>query len=93
MPKNLIYKLIGYDSWGNKRDGWDVNDLWVIRHDIEIAEDASLKDVLKVMKEIGYFKKYVRLNMLDVWNDSEFMIEFTHRATGEPLCRLQLEEY
>ena len=87
----MNYKLIGYESWGNRKDGWEVNNLWTIKEDIKVSEDANDKDILKLMKDAGYFKKHVRLNMLDIWSDSEYFIEFFHRKTGEPLCRLELE--
>lgn len=83
------YRLINYfDVWGNKRDGWEVNNLCE-EGIIELPENFTDKDMIKALKEFGFFKKTVRSNQLDIWNDYH-MIEFSQRKDQQPICRLEL---
>lgn len=85
----LTYKLINYfDVWGNKKDGYEVNNL-CSEGEIVIPENATNKDLVQAIKDFGFFKKTTRTNMLYISNDFE-MIEFDERRTGKPICRLEL---
>ena len=85
-----MYRLIDYfDVWGNEKDGYQVNDLATIEYDIYISNDATQRDILNLLKGIGYFKKHVRLNMIDfsIWDDG--FIEIEQKRTGKPICRFE----
>lgn len=83
-----MYELINYfDVWGNKQDGYEVNNLCTEERDIYLGEDASDMDLLKFLKRIGFLKKHVRLNMLCI-EDLGGQIEISD-IHGMPICRFQ----
>jgi hypothetical protein len=89
----MIYRLVDYfDVWGNKRDGFEVNNLSVVEDEIYISEDSTNKEIVQFLKRIGYFKKSVRMNMVDVYNDGEF-IEFFQKKDGMPIGRLEVANW
>lgn len=83
------YELVNYfDVWGNKREGYEVNNLCK-EGQLDLPENATYKDIIQAIKAFGFFKKTVRTNMVDISNDFE-MIEIDERRTGKPVCRLEL---
>lgn len=88
-----MWKLINYfDVWGNKKDGWEVNNLCQEGEPFELSLDCTQKDVLAKIKEVGFFKPSVRMNMISfsVWD--QYMIEIEQKSTGKPICRLEYIE-
>lgn len=79
------WSLINYfDVWGNSKDGYEVNNQCTEAADIIMINYPTDRDLLKLLKSIGFFKKHVRLNMLDIRDDFEF-IEISERRTGKPI--------
>lgn len=63
----MTYTLRNYfDVWGNAKDGWEVNDSCIEFNDLHITEDATEKDILNYLKEIGFLttsdRRRVRLD-------------------------------
>lgn len=49
------YRLIDYfDVWGNKKEGFEVNNLCEVETNIFISEDATKKDIANYLNNIGY---------------------------------------
>jgi hypothetical protein len=84
--------LVNYfDVWGNKKDGWEINNLCT-EGIIELPENFDKKDIVKSLKEFGFFKNTVRLNMLDI-EDCYPYYEICHKADGyKPICRIEIRE-
>lgn len=85
-------KLVNYfDVWGNKKDGWDINNLCT-EGMIELPDNYSKHDIVKAIKEVGFFKPSVRLNMLEI-EDLYPYYEISHKANGyKPVCRIEIQE-
>jgi len=63
----MTYTLRNYfDVWGNAKDGWEVNNSCIEFNDLHITEDATEKDILNYLKEIGFLttsdRRRVRLD-------------------------------
>jgi hypothetical protein len=76
-----------FDVWGNKKDGWEVNDqrpagLIVCRW----TEDS----ILKAMKKAGLIKKTVRKNSVK-WDDSCDGIGINEKS-GKPVFFLSVKQ-
>lgn len=84
----IKYRLINYfDVCGNSKDGWDVNDQ-CHECDVEFLDIPSDKEVVQKLKEIGFFKKHVRMNMISFAPYVEiFLIE--QRRDNKPVCALE----
>ncbi len=64
----MKYQLINYfDVWGNKEDGYTVNNQCVEFDDLVIADDATEKDILRYLQSIGFLstadRRRVRVDM------------------------------
>ena len=82
------YRLINYtDVWGNKMDGYEINNQCIEFDDLIISEDASNKDILKYLHGIGFFNTD-DMRKIKVVNEGD-MIEFYGKNTY-PLARLEL---
>ena len=86
--ENTTYSIINYfDVWGNKKDGWEVNNLCKEDFTITISDNATTKEIIQALKEEGFLAKHCRENMFEVYNDIHF-IEF-FRKNGSPVFRLE----
>jgi hypothetical protein len=83
-------KLVNYfDVWGNKKEGYEVNNLCVECDDIYVS-DLENRNLLHALKIIGFLKKETRINQIEFNNSSCEMIEFYERKTQKPLGRLEV---
>jgi hypothetical protein len=80
------WSVWSYDVWGNKRDGYEVNNRSRICR-IEGPVDPSDKQALRMAKVGGLLKPSVRLKSL-VLDGDEGYITFTARRDGCPLGEL-----
>jgi hypothetical protein len=81
--------LIDYfDVWGNKSDGFHINNFAIVKSDLMIMDQFTNKDIINELKKIGYLNKRVKLNMFDIDNYGD-VIELSKKTTGEPICRIQ----
>lgn len=84
-------QLINYfDVWGNKTDGWEVNNL-CNEGEIELPETFTDKDILKSLKAVNFLKKTVRGNQLIIENLWPFY-EISQKKDFCPICRIEVEE-
>lgn len=84
--------LVNYfDVWGNKKDGWEINNLCT-EGIVELPENFERKDIVKALKDFGFLAKHVRLNMLEI-EDLYPYYEISHKAAGyKPICRIEIRE-
>ncbi len=80
------WSVWSYDVWGNKRNGYVVNDRSRI-DEIEGPDDPNAKQALRMAKDGGLLKPHVRLKSL-VLDSDEGHITFTARRDGFPLGEL-----
>ena len=85
-------KLINYfDVWGNKKDGWEVNNQ-CIEWDDGIMVEISNREILELLKITGFLKKQVRINQI-IFDDYGEFIELSQKKDYCPICRLEIEEW
>jgi hypothetical protein len=84
--------LVNYfDVWGNKKDGWEINNLCT-EGTIELPEEFTEKDIVQALKEKGFFKKHVRVNMCDIEMHLYPYIEINQAKDFKPVCRIEIHE-
>jgi len=87
-----------FDVWGNKKDGFEVNNLFRLGEGIELdtGTEVSNKELTLEMqdelKRIGYWKKSVNRRQWAIdWNCSDGDYFELYSPNGwRPLCRLEL---
>lgn len=82
------YRLVNYfDVWGNEKDGYEVNNLCVEFNDLQITDDATDKDILNYLRDIGFLNTSDRRRVRLV--DFGEMIEIEQVKGFYPLGRLE----
>jgi len=74
--------------WGNKNDGYEINN-WSYEDFEPLKGTDNDKEILKRLKEIGFFKKHVRLNMITIEDQCNGMIMIYERKTHKPICCIE----
>lgn len=64
------YTLVNYfDVWGNEKEGYEINNLCNEVEGITITDDATEKDILKYLVQIGFLttsdRRKVRIDTTD----------------------------
>ena len=82
------WKLVNYfDVWGDEEGGWQVNNLCTEFDDLNITDDATDKDILDYLKNIGFLTTSDRRRVYLA--DMGDMIEIYQRKDNYPLGRLE----
>lgn len=83
------YTLINYfDVWGNKKDGYTVNNQCIEADDINITDDATPKEICEYLKNINMLatSDMRRLEVVDYGD----LIEINEKKSGCPLFGLMM---
>ncbi len=84
------FRLINYfDVWGNARDGWEINNQCeeaILEFD---KEWPSEQEVVAKLKEIGFFKKHVRMNMVHFCREYMDIYVIEQKRDYKPVCALE----
>lgn len=87
----IYYKCsaYSYDVWGNKKDGFEVNDTFCISNELFISADVMEFDdkLIRHMKKIFNIKRNVRIGSIAVSGDDK-MITFDYSPEGYPIGHL-----
>ena len=81
------YRLIHYfDVWGNKDDGWEINNQHEVFNNLDIPHDFDYKKILTYLKEIGFLvTNDMRRLLIEEHGNS---IEVYERKNMKPICML-----
>lgn len=79
-----------FDVWGNKKDGWEVNNLCHNVYNTRYKLD-SRKSCLKFLKSIDYLKKSVREASI-YWDYMDNGYILYQAKDGMPLCTVEYGE-
>ena len=86
----MKYQVYSYDVWGNKQDGYEVNDVYPTTFEIEIDDNTTDKQIIKQLKKEGFINKYLRNKSLDVDGaDTGSYFYVDYNITSYPLCELR----
>ena len=88
------YEIISYDVWGNKKDGYEVNNAFRTGWFIELPEDASDKQIRSALYRSGYCSRGILSMKIehDGTGDelsSYYLEDNSVRAGGMPFCELR----
>ena len=80
----MRYELINYDVWGNAREGFWVNNAFHTHQYVDIPEDASDGEIIRILKDEGIIKKSARYGSIRIDGESGYNLYFTHAPTERP---------
>jgi len=52
-----VYEILSLEVYGNKKEGYEINDLYNIGFFIESEEFPKFADIVKILKKADYLKK------------------------------------
>lgn len=84
------WRLINYfDVWGNKEDGYEVNNQCTEFDDLMMDEESTDEEIIQFLQTTGFFTDSASLETVTI-EDMGDLIEFSDKETGMPLCRLEV---
>lgn len=94
--KTVDYDLITYDVWGNKRDGYSVNQSFrtgkVIKVPEWLLDQRTPKDdylFLRLLKEQGVLMPYVQVRHIEWEGENDYTLYARRVSDSMPLFELQ----
>lgn len=91
ITKWIDVNLINYfDVWGNKKDGWEVNNLCKEESmSFRLRDNFDNKELFQKLKDVGFIKKGTRFTSIEFEDLSDFGVEFRQKKDGYPLGRIE----
>jgi hypothetical protein len=78
------------DVWGNRRDGFEVNDVWPSRGQIEIPVDATHQEIMTALKRGGFVDRNIHLKSIEIDGEPEFGLSIGEARTSKPVYQLRV---
>ena len=84
-----IYKACNYDVWGNKKEGYEVNDVYLVNSEVKIKKDISDNDLKREVKKIFDLKRNIRLSSIDIEGEDIYTLYFNYNIDNYPIGELR----
>ena len=91
--KTYKFDLYTYDVWGNDKDGYEVNDIYLQEHDICIDEEIVFgrdKELIQALKRINIIHKTSKTSKWGITGDPDLSLYFDY--CGKPVFELRNTE-
>jgi hypothetical protein len=85
----MQYRVYDYDVWGNKKDGFEVNDTFQTPYKVELHHESSDRDIIKALKDVGFLAKHAKYSNFQIDGEYEYGLNITYLPTSYPLCELK----
>lgn len=89
----FYYDLYVYDVWGNPKDGFQVNDVYLNEKDIVISEDSLETDekLIQALKRLNLIDKKIQFKSLQIEGESGHTLYFNDVRKKSGYCRPAFE--
>jgi len=80
-----------YDVWGNPKDGYAINDVFVMEHEYPLEKEVweSNKALKRFIKDM-FFKPYVRFCDIKLDTSAENTVYFNYGKDEKPIGEIRL---
>jgi hypothetical protein len=85
----LTYAVHPLDVWGNKRDGFEINDIYPSRGTIEIPTDARTADIVEALKKGGFIDRNIRHQSIGIEGEIGYTLNVRYEPTSHPEYELR----
>ena len=86
----MQYQLITYDVWGNKRDGYEVNQSYTSDTIIDLEPTDYYDDtIIKKLKEVGLLSKHAKNSKYDIDGEFDYTLYVNYTPVMYPVCELR----
>lgn len=76
----IEYKVLSLDVWGNKKDGFDVNQWYGTGLTFKPCQTKNNKSILRVARSLGLLKAYTQYTV----DDDGYNFVIIHKASQTP---------
>lgn len=83
-----IYNAYYYEMLGNKKNGFEVNNVYLKERDIHIEVDISDNDLKRLIKKVFELKKGIHLNSIEIEGEDIYTLYFTYLPDYIPIGEL-----
>jgi len=88
--KVFRYEIRRYDVWGNEKEGFRINDVFLTDHEIALNEEVAVNEIIRLVKRTGLIKRNLHLRLFRVEGKlGDQSVVISHDRYG-PLCELWL---
>lgn len=85
------WKIVSLDVWGNRKDGYEINNATYSGKEIELPAEPTDAQVRLALIHAGYLKKSMRLDRLEFDGD-DALIQVSRKSDGYPIVQIRMEE-
>jgi len=85
------WKIVSLDVWGNRKDGYEINNATYSGKEIELPAEPTDAQVRLALVHAGYIKKSARLDRLEFDGD-DALIQVSRKSDGLPLVQIRMED-
>jgi hypothetical protein len=85
----LTYRVHPLDVWGNAKDGFQVNDVYPSRGEVQFPEDASHEEIVAALKKAGFIDRNIRHKSIRIDGEQGDTLYVEHESTGRPEYELR----
>ena len=86
----IKYKCYDYDVWGNRKDGFEVNNIFETCETYELNHNWNDRGILQSLKRQGCIKRNIRISDVEIDGEMEYTLYFSYR--GRPEFELRREK-
>lgn len=83
------YNVHPLDVWGNKREGFEVNDVYPSRGSITIPVDATDDEIIAALKKEGFIDCNIRASSIGIDGELEYTLYVEYKPTAHPEYELR----
>lgn len=76
--KHYKYDVFDYEVWGNAKEGFTVNDVFLFATDIDLPESVVMNDkkLIKKLKQLGIIDKRIHTKSIDIVGEPDASLYF-----------------
>ena len=90
--KVVTYDVHGLDVWGNAREGFEVNDVYPSRGQVEIPEDASHEEIVRALKAEGFIDRNIHMSSVEIDGEPGYTLYIGEARTNKPVYELRVAD-
>jgi hypothetical protein len=88
--KTQNFQIYDYDIWGNKKDGFEVNDVYCTPLIVELKEEYTDNTIIRKLKEVGFIKNTAKNCNFEIEGDFDHTLYINYNGSYfMPMCELR----
>jgi hypothetical protein len=91
MSKVIKYQVYDYELWGNKEDGFEVNNVFKTPFTVELKLEYTDNTIIRKLKEIGFIKDTAKNSDFEITGETETALYINYNGLYfMPFCELRV---